>query len=138
MVHTFGQGVMSGPFNDSLIRNPTRMFGEIRRQVVAHIAAKEVIFVKCDNTHPGQARHKGGSRAQPLRVHEAVTEKRSDARRAPYTTRKNQPRTKTRDDLPFRPKFRMTYKELLGMLEMAEKLRFPPKSDRNLGSRKEA
>ena len=32
----------------------------------------------------------------------------------------------------------MTYKELLGMAGMAEKLRFPPKSDRNIGSRKEA
>jgi len=31
----------------------------------------------------------------------------------------------------------MTYKELLVMPGMADKLRFPPKSDRNLGPRKE-
>jgi len=31
----------------------------------------------------------------------------------------------------------MTYKELLGMPRMTNKLRFPPKSDRNLGLRKE-
>ena len=29
MVHAFGQGIMAGPFSDSLIRNPTRTFGEI-------------------------------------------------------------------------------------------------------------
>jgi len=39
--------------------------------------------------------------------------------------------------LAFRPKFRMTYKELLAMPGMADKLRFPPKYDRNLESRKE-
>jgi len=72
-----------------------------------------------------------------MRVHEAVTEKRSDTWRTPYAPRKSQPRTKARDDLPFRPKFRMAYKELLAMLRMADKLRFPSKSDRNLGPRKE-
>jgi len=89
MVHAFGQGIMAGPFSDSLIRNPTRTFGEIRRRAVAHISAKEAVSVKRDNTYPGQVKPKEGIRAQPLRVHEAVTEKRSDARRAPYTTRKN-------------------------------------------------
>ena len=94
--------------------------------------------MKRDNTHPGQAKPKEGNQAQPLRVHEAVIKKRSDARRTPFAPRKNQPRTKVRDDLPFRPKFQVTYKELLGMPGMAEKMRFPQKSDRNLGSRKEA
>jgi len=75
---------------------------------------------------------------KPLRVHEVVTEKRSDARRAPYAPRKNQPMMKASDDLPFRPKFRMTYKELLGMPGMTEKLRFPLKSNKNLGLCKEA
>jgi len=71
---------MAGPFNDSLIRNPARTFGEIRRQVVTHISAEEAVSMKRDNTYPGQAKPKEGSRAQPLRVHEATTEKRSDAR----------------------------------------------------------
>ena len=31
----------------------------------------------------------------------------------------------------------MTYKDLLSMPGMADKLRFPPKSDKNLGPRKE-
>jgi len=66
-----------------------------------------------------------------------MIEKRSNARRAPYSPRKNQPKRKAKDNLPFWPKFRNTYKELLGMPGMAEKLRFPLKSDRNMGSRKE-
>jgi len=61
-----------------------------------------------------------------MRVHEAATEKRSDIRQAPYIAKKNQPKTKTREDLPFQPKFWMTYKKLLGMPGMADKLRFPP------------
>jgi len=105
---------MPGSFSDSLIRNPTRTFGKIRRQVVTHISVEKAVYVKRNNTYPGQAKPKEGSRAQPLRVHEVVAKKRSDARRAPYTARKNQPKTKAREDLPFRPKFQMTYKELLG------------------------
>jgi len=88
-----------------MIRNPARIFGEIRRLVVAHIVAEETVSVKRDSKHPGQVKPKEGSRAQPLRVHEAVTEKRSDAWRAPSAPRKNQPRTKARDNLPFWPKF---------------------------------
>jgi len=87
---------------------------------------------------PGQAKPIEGSRDQSLRIHDAVTEKRSDAQRAPYAPRKNQPRRKARDDMPFRPTFRMTYKEMLGMPGMAKKLMFPPKFDRNIGPRKEA
>jgi len=44
--------------------------------------------------------------------------------RAPYIARKNQPRTKAREDLPFQQRFRMTYKELLSMPEMEDKSRF--------------
>ena len=91
MVHAFGQGILSGPFNDSLIRNRARTFGEIRRRVVAHITAEEAVTVKRGSTYPGQAKPKEGSRAQPMRVHEVVIEKRSDARRAPYAPRKSQP-----------------------------------------------
>jgi len=87
--------------------------------------------------YPGQAKPKEGNRAQRLKVHEAVTKKRSDVRRAPYAPKKGQTMTKARDDLPFRPKFKMTYKELLAMPGMIDKLRFPPKSDKNLGLRKE-
>jgi len=58
MVHAFEQGVMSGSFNDSLIRNQARTFGEIRRQVVAHIAAANDVSVKRSNMHSKQAKPK--------------------------------------------------------------------------------
>ena len=87
--------------------------------------------------YPGQAKPKEGGRGQPMRVHEAVTEKKSDTRGAPYALRKSQPKSKAKDDLPFRPKFRMNYRELLAILGMADKMRFPPKFDRNFGPRKE-
>ena len=72
-----------------------------------------------------------------MRVHEAVIRKRSDTYRAPYAPRKNQTRLRAKDELPFRPKFKMSYKELMAMPGMEDQLRFPPKSDRNLGPRKE-
>jgi len=101
MVHAFGQGIMSGPFNDSLIRNRVKTFGKIRRRAVAHIVAEEAITVMHGSMYPEQAKPKEGSRAQSLRVHEVVIEERLDVWRAPYTPRKSQPRTKVRDDLPF-------------------------------------
>ena len=58
MIHAFGQGIMSGPFSDSLIRNRARTFGEIRRRDVAHIVAEEVVTVKHGSTYPGQAKPK--------------------------------------------------------------------------------
>ena len=45
MVHAFGQGIMSGPFSDLLIRNRARTFGEIQRRAVAHIATEEAVTV---------------------------------------------------------------------------------------------
>jgi len=102
---------MSGPFH-SLIINRERTFREIRRRSVAQVVAKKAITVKRGKTYPRQAKPKEGSRAQPMRIHEAVTEKRSDTWQAPYAPRKSHPRSKAKDDLPFRPKFKMTYKEL--------------------------
>jgi len=73
-----------------------------------------------------------------VRVNEAKTEKRTNAKRAPYLARKNVPKAKAREDLEFRPKFEMTYKELLSIPGVVEKLKFPYKSERNLGPRKDA
>ena len=98
---------------------------------------EEAVTVKRESSYIGQAKPREGGRAQPMRVHEAVTGKRLDTRRAPYAPRKNQARSKVKDNLSFLPKFRMSYMELLAMPGMAEQLRFPPKSDRNLGPHKE-
>jgi len=53
MVHAFGQGIRLGPFSDSVIKNRARTFGEIRRRVVAHIAAEEIVTLKRGSIYPG-------------------------------------------------------------------------------------
>ena len=57
--------------------------------------------IKRGSSYAGQAKPREGGEAQPMRVHEAVTMKRSDTRQAPYAPRKNQVRSKAKDDLPF-------------------------------------
>ena len=47
------------------------------------------------------------------------------------------PKEKARGELSFRPKFRVSYKELLGVPGVVEKLKFPHETDKNLGPRKE-
>jgi len=49
MAHTFRKGVLLGPFSDSLIRCCPKTFNEIRRKVVAHIAAEEEVTEKSTN-----------------------------------------------------------------------------------------
>jgi len=137
MVHAFGQGIMSGSFSDSLIKNRARTFGEIRRRAAAHITAEEAITVKRESTYTRQVKPREGGRAQPMRVHEAVTEKRLDTRRTPYVSRKNQSWSKAKDDLPFRPKFKNDLQGVAGYARYGRQVVVPPKSDRNLGPRKE-
>jgi len=134
MVHAFGRGILSGSFNDSLIRNRAKTFSEIRRRVVAHIDAEEQVTVKRGNVGPTKPQE--GSRAQPMRVHEVATEKRSPTRHAPYKSKKHQTRARTKGDLPCRHKFKMNYKKLITIPDVADKLKFPPKSNKNLGPSK--
>ena len=84
MVHAFVRGVLSGPFNDSLIRNRPRTFGEIRWRATAHIAAEETVTTKSGNVGVGKHKPRDESRTQPMRVHETATEKKSSMRRTPY------------------------------------------------------
>jgi len=72
--------------------------------------------------------------SQPLRVKEISTGKKVDSRHAPY--KKGKPKAKGGEE-ETRPKFRASYKELITILEVTERLRFPQKADRNLGSRKD-
>jgi len=137
MVNALEKGVMAGPFSDSLIRNPAVTFVEIRRRVVTHINAEEEMSVKHNNTYPRQTKPKEGSRSRPLRVNEATNEKMTDSRCAPYPNKKNVSKAKAREYLAFQPKFRMSYKVLLSIPGVVEKLKFPQKSDRNLGPRKD-
>ena len=75
MVHAFSNGIVPGPFNESLIRNHPKTFGEIRCQAVAHIAVEGEASEKCTCVVPTRPHALG--RPQPLRVHEATTEKKT-------------------------------------------------------------
>ncbi|KAK7364512.1 hypothetical protein VNO80_13234 [Phaseolus coccineus] len=59
------QGVLAGTFSDSLIRNRAKTYGEIKRQVVAHMAAEEAVTMKHGNTGTGQAKPRENNRTQP-------------------------------------------------------------------------
>ena len=85
MVHAF-KGIMPGPFSESLIKNRPKTFDEIRRRAVAHIVAEGEVNEKRTCVVPTRPRAPG--RPQPLRVHEATTEKRAPAKQQPYEPRK--------------------------------------------------
>jgi len=65
MVHAFRKGIMPRPFSESLIRS----------RAVAHIVAEGELTEKSDNVVP--TRPQGPSRPQPMRVHEATTNKKA-------------------------------------------------------------
>ena len=88
MVHAFRKGIVPGPFSESLIRNRPKTFAEIRRRAVAHIVAEGEVNEKCTCVVPTRPRATG--RPQPLRVHEAMTEKKAPAKQQPYEPRKPQ------------------------------------------------
>jgi len=85
-VHAFTKGVLSGPFSDSLIRCCPKTFCEIRCRAVAHIVAEDRVTEKRSSVGPVRPRAIG--RPQPMRVHEATTEKKDSGKQQPYETRK--------------------------------------------------
>jgi len=116
---------MVGLFNDLLIKNPADTFSEIRERVVSHIEAEKAVVRKNGNSHLKQPRSEESARAQPLRVNETSTEKRTDSRYVSYVAKRNEPKTKAREELVTRPQFRVSYKELLSMPGVVDKLKFP-------------
>jgi len=69
-----------------------------------------------------------------MRFNETSAGKKAEARH--HTYRKGEFKERGKEEV-FRPKFRISYKELIGIPAMAEKLRFPQKADKNLGERKD-
>jgi len=55
-----------------------------------------------------------------------------------YVAKRDEPMTKAWEESPTRPKFRVSYKQLLSTPGVADKLKFPQKTDRKLGSQKDA
>ena len=131
MVHAFRWGVLSGPFNDSLIRCCPKTFCEIRRRVVAHIGVEEEVTEKCGSVGP--ARPWGTGLPQSMRVHEATTEKKTPGKQPSYEPRKHHIRARTREGAPTRHNFRIDLKELISIPNVADKLKSPPKTDKSLG-----
>jgi len=82
MVHAFIKGMLPGPFSESLLRFYPKTFSEIKRRALAHIAADDRVTKKCGLIVPVRARAAG--RPQPMRVHEATTEKKGAGKQQPY------------------------------------------------------
>ena len=60
-----------------------------------------------------------------------------NSRYVPYVAKRNEPKTKAREESVTRPQFRVSYKELLSMPRVVDQLKFPQKTDLNLGSQKD-
>ena len=123
MVSSFEQGVAPGPFCDSLIKNSAETFSEIRRRTVADINVEEAVVAMNNGSHSRMAKPKEANKAsQPLRINETSVGKKAKVRNAPYKKGEFKARGKEKD---FHPKFLISYKELINILTVAEKLRFP-------------
>ena len=136
MVHAFRKGICPGPFSESLIRNCPKTFAEIRRRAVAHIATEGEVNEKRVCVVP--TRPRSPSRAQPMRVHEAATGKRSHAKKQPYEPRKPQAKGRARENKPVRHSFVVELKDLIVVPNIAERLKMSSKIDKTLGPHKDA
>jgi len=136
IVYVFRKGICPGPFGESLIRNRSRTFAEIRRRVVEHIATEGEVCEKRASVVP--ARPRAPSRAQPARVNEATTRKRGQERKRPYEPRKPQAKGRSGENRPVRHNFVVELKDLIVVPNIADRLRIPAKTDKVLGPRKDA
>jgi len=71
-----------------------------------------------------------------MRVHEATIEKKGAGNQQPYE--KPQAGTPTRRDPPPKHNFRVELEELIAILNIAARLKMPPKTDRKMGPNKNA
>ena len=138
MIAAFEQGMATRPFSNSLIRKPTETFSEVHERVIAHIEAEEAILMKNGSSRSRQSRPKESNQDRPLQVNETSAKKRMDSRYVPYVAKKYEPNVKAREESTTRPKFRVCYKDFQSMPGVADKLKFPQKTDRTLGSRRDA
>ena len=134
MVHAFRKGIMPGPYSESLIRNCRKTFSEIRRRAVAHIAAKGEVNEKRTCVVP--TRPRAPSRPQPLRVHEATTEKWAPTKQQPFEPTKPQTRERARENVTPRHNFIVELKDLIVIPNIADRLKIPAKTDKKLGPNK--
>jgi len=139
----FRRGVCPGPFHESITQRRPRTFSEIRRRAVEHIASEEKVYMKRVSVVPSRPRAQ--ARAPPVRVNETTTERRKTDRRRPYEARKPLPRGPAQVERPARERARparyhfvVELKDLIAVPNIAERLRWPAKTDKVLGPRKES
>jgi len=135
-MHAFRKGIMSEPLSESLIRSRPKTFVEIRRRAVAFIVAEGELTKKRDCVV--LTRLRGPSRPQPMRVHEATTEKKAPTKQQPYEPRKSQTRGRMREDVPLRHNFLVKFQELIIVPNITEILKMLAKTDKRLGPNKNA
>jgi len=64
-------------FCDSLIRNPTKTFSEIRRRAVSIINAEEAVLARNNGSHSRLSKSREASKlSRPVTVNETSTEKK--------------------------------------------------------------
>jgi len=131
-VHAFTKGMLPGPFSESLLRYYPKTFCEIRGRAMAHIATEDRVTEK--HGYVGPVRPRAAGRPQPMRVHEATTEKKGSGKQQPYE--KPQTRARTRGDPPPKHNFRVELKELIAIPNITTRLKMPPKTDKKMGLNK--
>jgi len=143
IVYAFRKGMCPGPFCESIIRSCPKTFAEIRRRAVEHIATKGEVCEKRTSVAP--ARPRASSRAQPARVNEAATGRKSQDRKRPYEARRPQTRGRAEGNRlaregnkPLRHNFVVELKDLIAVPNIADRLRPPVKSDKVLGPHKDS
>jgi len=143
IVYAFRKGVFPGPFYESIIRNRSKSFAEIRRRAVEHIASEGEVYEKRSTVAPTCPR--AHTRVQPVRVNEATTGSRDQERKCPYEARRPQSRGRVEGNKParegnrpLRHNFVVELKDLIVVPNIANRLKPPVKSDKVLGHHKES
>ncbi|XP_068486975.1 uncharacterized protein [Phaseolus vulgaris] len=140
IVYAFRKGVRPGSFSRMLNCSRPKTFAEIRRRAVEHIASEGETYEKCTTAAP--ARPKAQIRTQPVRVHQAATERKHSERKRAYEPRRTQPRGRAEErrggNRPPKHNFVMELKDLIAVPNIADRLRPSVKSDKALGPHKES
>ncbi|XP_068486891.1 uncharacterized protein [Phaseolus vulgaris] len=139
-VHAFKKGMLHGSFSESLIRSHPATFAEIRRRVVAHIAAESEVSEKIGNVAPAKPRAQ--TRIQPQRVMEAAAGKKDQRMHHPYDPKKSKgkgPGRPRESNRPPRYEFVMGLGDLIAIPNIAARLKVPEKTtDKVLGPKPDA
>ncbi|XP_068504456.1 uncharacterized protein [Phaseolus vulgaris] len=139
-VHAFKKGVLPGPSSESLIRSHPATFAEIRRRVVAHIAAESEVSEKRGNVAP--AKPCAQTTIQPQRVMEAAAGKKDQSMHHPYDPKKSKGKGPGRPREFNRPpmyEFVMGLADLIAIPNIDARLKVPEKTtDKVLGPKPDA